>query len=114
MSFSFFSQKKSHVLIFLFFQSSTKVLEAIFPRLANCDFNYGGTGGGTNKKGALCVLAPNALSEKIFVFLWFWYHFMIVVTGINLMVVIGMMLQYVKIRNLYVSRFNLRKKGNKV
>ena len=50
--------------------------ENIFPRKAGCPFGFGGGGGFVDNKHNLCILAPNALSEKIFAFLWFWMIFL--------------------------------------
>ena len=52
--------------------------ENIFPRKAGCPFGFGGGGGFVDNKESLCILAPNALSEKIFAFLWFWMIFLAV------------------------------------
>ena len=50
--------------------------ENIFPRKAGCKFGFVGGGGLVDDKNNLCILAPNALSEKIFAFLWFWMIFL--------------------------------------
>ena len=50
--------------------------ENIFPRRAYCTIHFVGTGATLNSKNSICVLAPNALSEKIFAFLWFWMIFL--------------------------------------
>ena len=34
------------------------------------------------KKDGLCVLPLNIINEKIYVFLWFWFIFLAVVSGI--------------------------------
>ena len=44
----------------------------MFPRLTRCVFDYYGAAGGVNNRDYVCVLAPNIISEKIFIFLWFW------------------------------------------
>ena len=50
--------------------------ENIFPRKAGCSFGFVGGGGLVDNTPNLCILAPNALSEKIFAFLWFWMIFL--------------------------------------
>jgi hypothetical protein len=55
----------------------------IFPRMAGCNFPSYGNTGGINLSNTLCVLAPNALTEKIFVILWFWYGLLALITGKN-------------------------------
>ena len=78
--------------------------------MATCNFKSHGLSAGVNIDNPICVLAPNALSEKFFVFLWFWYHFMIVVVGTNLMLVIAMMFKSTTIRKLYASRYIFKQK----
>ena len=78
--------------------------------MAACNFKTIGLSGLTNIDNPICVLAPNALSEKFFVFLWFWYHLMIVVVGTNLILVIAMMLKSTTIRKLYASRYIFKEK----
>ena len=78
--------------------------------MAFCNFKSVGLSGLTNIDNPICVLAPNALSEKFFVFLWFWYHFMIVVVGTNLMLVIAMMFKSTTIRKIYASRYIFKEK----
>ena len=89
---------------------SSSQLEEIFPRMASCNFKSGGLSGLTNIDNTICVLAPNALSEKFFVFLWFWYHFLIVVVGTNLIFVIAMMFKSTTIRKIYASRYIFKEK----
>ena len=78
--------------------------------MASCNFKSGGLSGLTNIDNTICVLAPNALSEKFFVFLWFWYHFLIVVVGTNLIFVIAMMFKSTTIRKIYASRYIFKEK----
>ena len=78
--------------------------------MVTCNFKSVGLSAGVNIDNPICVLAPNALSEKFFVFLWFWYHFMIVVVGTNLMLVIAMMFKSTTIRKLYASRYIFKQK----
>lgn len=45
----------------------------IFPRLTKCIFHKYGPSGSIQKHDTLCVLALNILNEKIYIFLWFWF-----------------------------------------
>lgn len=52
----------------------------IFPRLTKCTFHKFGPGGSPQKHDTLCVLALNILNEKIYIFLWFWFIILSVLT----------------------------------
>ena len=43
-----------------------------------------GPSGTVQKYDAFCVLPVNILNEKVFVFLWFWYIILAVLTGLGL------------------------------
>lgn len=45
----------------------------VFPRVTKCIFHKYGSSGSIQKHDALCVLALNILNEKIYIFLWFWF-----------------------------------------
>lgn len=57
----------------------------IFPRVTKCTFQKYGPSGTVQKHDALCVLALNILNEKIFIFLWFWFIALSVVSGLALL-----------------------------
>lgn len=54
---------------------------AIFPRMTKCTFHRYGSSGDVQKHDALCILPLNIVNEKIYVFLWFWFVFLAIVTG---------------------------------
>lgn len=56
----------------------------IFPRVTSCTFNYYGEAGGLRNYSALCVLAVNAINEKIFLLMWFWFVILSVITFLAL------------------------------
>lgn len=43
-----------------------------------------GPSGGIQKFDAFCVLPVNILNEKVFIFLWFWYVILAILTGLAL------------------------------
>lgn len=45
----------------------------MFPRVTSCTYRYFGEGGRIRKTSVLCVLAVNAINEKVFLFMWFWF-----------------------------------------
>jgi len=44
-----------------------------FPKVTKCTFRKYGPSGTVTKHDGLCVLALNIINEKIYVFLWFWF-----------------------------------------
>jgi len=54
----------------------------IFPRLTKCQFLRFGLSGNIEEIDTLCVLSLNIYNDKIFMFLWFWYCFLAIITGI--------------------------------
>ena len=56
----------------------------LFPKITKCTFNKFGPSGTVEKFDGLCVLPLNIINEKIYVFLWFWFVFLSIVTGLHL------------------------------
>jgi len=58
----------------------------VFPKMTKCSFyKYGGSGT-IQLVDSLCVLGMNILNEKIYIFLWFWFIILAVITGVNLLI----------------------------
>lgn len=62
------------------FRGRMDALDVVFPKVTKCHFHKYGASGTIQKIDALCVMALNVINEKIFVFLWFWYGLLAVVT----------------------------------
>lgn len=60
-------------------------MRKVFPRMTKCTFHRFGSSGDIVKYDALCILPLNVFNEKIFVFLWFYYVFVAVLTGLVLL-----------------------------
>lgn len=56
----------------------------VFPRMAKCTYKSYGSSGDMQKHDTLCVLPLNILNEKIYVFLWFWFMMLTILTAIGL------------------------------
>ncbi|XP_022113085.2 innexin shaking-B isoform X1 [Pieris rapae] len=57
----------------------------IFPRMVKCTlFNKFGSSGEVERHDALCILPLNVVNEKIYVFLWFWFVILGILTLITL------------------------------
>ena len=59
-------------------------LDVAFPKVTKCIFHKYGPSGTIQKHDALCVMALNIVNEKIYVFLWFWFIILAVITGLGL------------------------------
>jgi len=62
-----------------------QLLRQIFPRMTLCDWEYIGTAGHDASTRYMCILATNIITEKIFVFLWFWLLLLLVISTIVLL-----------------------------
>ena len=56
----------------------------VFPRMTKCTFHRYGSSGDVQKHDALCILPLNIINEKIYIFLWFWFILVAIVSGIIL------------------------------
>lgn len=63
----------------------TDPMIAVFPRMTKCLFHTYGSSGSIQTHDALCVLPLNILNEKIFIFLWFWFIILSVLSGLALL-----------------------------
>lgn len=57
----------------------------IFPRVTKCTFHRFGASGDVQRNDALCVLPINIINEKIFIFLWFWFVALAILSGLQLL-----------------------------
>ena len=56
----------------------------VFPRLTKCTFRQFGPSGDVKRHDAMCVLPINIVNEKIYIFLWFWFCFLSVISVLGL------------------------------
>lgn len=56
----------------------------VFPRLTKCTFHRYGPSGDVQRHDAMCILPINIINEKIYVFLWFWFIILAVLSGLVL------------------------------
>lgn len=56
----------------------------VFPKVTKCTFHKYGSSGTVQKFDGLCVLPLNIVNEKIYVFLWFWFIILSILSGLTL------------------------------
>lgn len=54
----------------------------VFPRLTKCTFHMYGSSGDVQKHDAMCILPINIINEKIYVFMWFWFVLLAILSGV--------------------------------
>ena len=59
-------------------------MNLVFPKVAKCTFRRFGPSGTVQVYDGLCVLPINIFSEKIYIFMWFWFILLAVVSAIGL------------------------------
>ncbi len=58
-------------------------MSRVFPRVTKCTFQKFGPSGTIQRHDAQCVLPINIINEKIYVFLWFWFIILTVISVLN-------------------------------
>lgn len=59
-------------------------MDRLFPKMTKCTFWKYGPSGSVQKFDGLCVLPLNIVNEKIYVFLWFWFIILSILSGFSL------------------------------
>ncbi|XP_076749831.1 innexin family member shaking B isoform X3 [Xylocopa sonorina] len=57
----------------------------VFPRMTKCTFFKYGVSGEVERHDAVCILPLNVVNEKIYVFLWFWFLFLGVLSFVTVL-----------------------------
>ncbi|CAG0891795.1 unnamed protein product [Cyprideis torosa] len=66
------------------YENRTDPLSRVFPLVTKCTWHMFGRSGTIEKYDAICVLALNIINEKIYIFLWFWFVLLSLISGIQL------------------------------
>jgi len=99
-----FSTYGSDVLKFTELEPDERIdpMARVFPKVTKCTFHKYGPSGSVQKFDGLCVLPLNIVNEKIYVFLWFWFIILSILSGISLIyrisVVAGPKLRHLLLR----------------
>lgn len=59
-------------------------MSRVFPKVTKCTFHKYGPSGSVQKFDGLCVLPLNIVNEKIYVFLWFWFIILTILSALAL------------------------------
>jgi len=54
----------------------------VFPRVTKCTFRKFGPSATIEKHDAICILPLNIVNEKTYIFLWFWFIILAILTAI--------------------------------
>ncbi|XP_014477993.1 PREDICTED: innexin inx2-like [Dinoponera quadriceps] len=77
-------------------------MSKVFPKVTKCTFHKYGPSGSVQKFDGLCVLPLNIVNEKIYVFLWFWFIILAILSALSLAyrlaVILSPKLRYVLLR----------------
>ena len=60
-------------------------MSRVFPRVTKCTFRKFGPSGTIQRLDSQCVLPINIINEKIYVFMWFWFALLSILTTISLL-----------------------------
>lgn len=60
-------------------------MDEVFPKVAKCTFHKYGPSGTIKRHDGLCVLPLNIFNEKVFIFMWFWFILVAVISGVGLL-----------------------------
>lgn len=59
--------------------------DAVFPKLAKCEYFEFGPSGSMERRDIVCVLSLNVLNEKLFAGLWLWFVGLLAVSAANVL-----------------------------
>ncbi|GIY16822.1 innexin shaking-B [Caerostris extrusa] len=77
----------------------------LFPRVTKCIFRRYGKTSNIETYDALCIMTLNIISEKLFIFLWFWLVILAALSSINLL--LNLILVVIPIFRTYALRLRL-------
>lgn len=67
------------------FNHTLQPMDRIFPKITKCNFHLFGSSGSLQKYDGLCILTINIINEKIYLFLWFWFAGMVILSSIAIL-----------------------------
>ena len=79
-------------------------LARVFPLESRCLVKVYGTGGTPEHHNFKCILAPNSITQYVFLLMWFWYSTLLIINFVNVLLIIAMMTQSYRVRAMYLIR----------
>lgn len=61
-------------------QSVKNPMERLFPKMTKCVYHKYGPSGSLENRDGICVLPQNFVNGKMYVFLWFWFHILALIS----------------------------------
>lgn len=80
-------------------------MEVIFPRLVKCNFFKYGPSGTIQNIDAMCILSQNVLNEKIYLFLWFWFVILAIMSVFSLFYRLAVITQIIMQKTILFNMF---------
>ncbi|AAS58041.1 innexin Vnx-c16 [Ichnoviriform fugitivi] len=59
-------------------------MEKVFPTITQCIYERYGPSGTMESRDGICVMAQNSVNSKIYVFLWFWFHILALLSALQI------------------------------
>lgn len=69
----------------LLVQTDINPMTLVFPKLAKCEYRFYGMSGSEQNSDALCLLPLNVVNEKLFIFLWFWFLLLAILSAYQML-----------------------------
>jgi hypothetical protein len=84
----------------------------IFPRMTKCTFFKYGLSGEVERHDSICILPLNIVNEKIYIFLWFWFIILAILTSILVIYRLCIVASYRLRAYLFKIHYRLITKGD--
>lgn len=89
-------------------------MEVTFPRLTKCNFYKYGSSGTIQHIDVMCILAQNVLNDKIYLFLWFWFFILAILSIMGFIYRIAFVMQITMKKTLLFNMFNITNNKQKM
>lgn len=89
-------------------------MEVTFPRLTKCNFYKYGSSGTVQHIDVMCILAQNVLNDKIYLFLWFWFFILAILSITGFIYRIAFVMQITMKKTLLFNIFNITNNKQKM